>query len=319
MNKLPTNIQDKFLKIVNGEIAVEAFEEWIYEHPELDKNLEKADYLKIISMDFKDEDIIQDLRKIMYKYFDYGDPEKWRLDKITVLKRFLITENGIEELSKEAKSTAIGCWKKWNNDNWLSPETWDLFDEISTYLWESANISMEEKVSLGFELFEIFPSYYHFLVPYYHVLQNNELENTPELKVLIWNKLAQYLSSENYYSDTVSYVLWCDFFEDQSTVKESWEWIMRAIKNDKWLALVIESAWPVPFELKEPIYQRLIHNQSYHQSIFNSLLHSAYDYFWKINTAQAKKILKKLKVDSSTSEYKLLKEKLNWTILDNLR
>jgi hypothetical protein len=64
---------------------------------------------------------------------------------------------------------------------------------------------------------------HHFLTPYWYALRNNELENIPDVKVIIWKQFAKYLDSEHYYADPVSYTLWCDFFEDHTMVEESWK------------------------------------------------------------------------------------------------
>lgn len=190
----------------------------------------------------------------------------------------------------------------------LSSTTWDLFDEIADKVWYST-MPNAQKISLGFQLYEIFPSYYHFLVPFYHVIRNKEIVDLNEKKI-IWTHFMKYLASENYYADPVGYVLWVEFFEDEDTVRETWQGLMNNYTEKKSLLRLLEQAGPVPFELKEIQYNSLLADKTNHELILNSLLYSAYDVYGQINKKKALKILSSLNVDTKAENYKLLKEKL---------
>ncbi len=221
-----------------------------------------------------------------------------------------LSKSDIERLSNEAKVVSVDCGKKGVNKR-LSSDTWDLFDEISDKVWYST-MTNSQKISLGFQLFETFPSYYHFLTPFYHGIRNKEIVDPTE-KEIIWKYLMKYLASEEYYADPVSYVLWVEFFEDKTTVKDAWQGLAHLVNNysdKKALQRLLEQAGPVPFDLKESIYNSLLIDKTNHELIFNSLLYSAYDVFGQIDKKKALNILSKLKVDTETENYKLLKEKL---------
>ena len=122
--------------------------------------------------------------------------------------------------------------------------------------------------------------------------------------------LHEILASENFYADPVGYVLWVEFFEDEETVRDTWQGLVNNYSTKKALLRLLEHSGPVPFDLKETYYNTFLHDESNHEVIFNSLLYSAYDVFGQIDKKKARLILSKLKVDTGTENYNVLKEKL---------
>lgn len=223
-----------------------------------------------------------------------------------ILKEFILTPEQTGQLADRVKESAIDCGKKGSHKQ-LSTEDFNLLDDISDKVWYST-LELSTKIEIGFGLFELFPSYYHFLVPFYHELRDNNLANEQESK--IWSKFMDYLSSDPYYADPTGYVLWVDFFEDPDTVTKSWNGLASQTKNKIALSKLLESAGPVPFELKEPLYNSLMGNTKYHESIFKSLLFSATDVYGQLDKRRAGQLLGKLKVDKRTDNYRTLQERL---------
>lgn len=233
----------------------------------------------------------------------------------TILSSYNLNESEIHRISNEAKESAIGCGQREVGSRGmievsktLSSETWTLLDEISDDVWYS-KMEVRDKIPLGFELYEKFPSYYHFLVPFFHRIRDKEI-SLPDHKKIIWEHFIKYLASEACYSDPVSYVLWVEFFEDATTVRDAWQGLLNNCRNKKALLAMLEIAGPVPFDLKEPCYKSLMNDKANHEIIFYSLLHSAFDYFGNIDKRKASIILAKLNVDTKAENYKLLKDKL---------
>ncbi|OFY97776.1 MAG: hypothetical protein A3K10_03615 [Bacteroidetes bacterium RIFCSPLOWO2_12_FULL_31_6] len=224
-----------------------------------------------------------------------------------LLPEYNLSDTEIERLRKEAIRVAIGCGN-YDSHNKLESNDWSLFDKISDSIWYSEK-GIPEKINLGFKLYEIFPSYYHFLVPFYRLIYKKETDNQ-ELKNIVWERFIEYLGAESFYADPIAYVLWVDFFEDQTTVKEAWTGLMGYSKNTKSLLRLLECAGPVPFDLKEPIYLELISDETTHQAIFNSILFSAFDVCGQIDKIKAGIILSKLNIHTSTENYLKLREKL---------
>ena len=218
-----------------------------------------------------------------------------------------LNKSDIARLSNEAKAVSIGYGKSHVTTE-LSSETWNLFADISDTIWNSTMCNAH-KISLGFQVYEIFPSYYHFLVPFYHGIRYETIVDPIE-KDSIWKHFMKYLASENYYADPVGYVLWVEFFEYEVTVRDTWQGLVNNYSDKKALLRLLECAGPVPFDLKEMHYDALIDDKENHEVIFNSLLYSTYDVYGQIDKAKAINILAKLKIDTKTEQYKLLKEKL---------
>ncbi|RZK36279.1 MAG: hypothetical protein EOO61_10600 [Hymenobacter sp.] len=234
-----------------------------------------------------------------------------------ILSTYNLNESEVQRIANEAKASSIGCGTRKPKlgsrgmievDEQLSSEIWTLLDEISDEVWYS-EMEVADKISLGFQLYEKFPSYYHFLVPFYRGVCNKEIV-LPKHKNIIWEHFIQYLASEACYTDPVSYVLWVEFFEDITIVRDAWQGLRNNCRNKKTLLAMLKIAGPVPFDLKEDCYKTLITDKSSHESIFNSLLHSAFDVYGNIDKRKASIILAKLNVDTKTENYKLLKDKL---------
>ena len=225
-----------------------------------------------------------------------------------IFSTFKLSSADVDRLNDETKTVSIDCGKKEITIQ-LQDATWDLFDDISDNVWDSA-MTNSKKITLGFQLYEIFPSYYHFLTPFYRGISNKEIIDQNE-KEMIWQHFMKYLASKKYYADPVEYVLWVDFFEDEATVRETWQGLINNYTEKSSLLRLLEAAGPVPFDLKEPLYKNLLADMETHETIYNSLLFSAYDVFGKIDKTKALDILAMLKIDTKTENYKLLKEKLN--------
>jgi hypothetical protein len=224
-----------------------------------------------------------------------------------IFSPFKFTSHDLDRLSSEAKAMAIGFGKNGITKE-LPTETWDLFDEVSDKVWNSDMTNLK-KITLGFQLYELFPSYYHFLTPFYHGIRDKQIAEQNE-KEIIWNHFMKYLASENCYSHPVSYVLWVDFFEDDTTVRETWQGLVNNNSDRTSLLRLLAVAGPVPFELKESLFNSFLTEIETHELIFDSLLTSAYEVFGKIDKKKSLAILAKLQIDTKTEKYKLLQEKL---------
>ncbi len=136
----------------------------------------------------------------------------------SILKNYTLALEEVESLSQRVKASAIHCGNSRLNQP-LSTDDWNLVDDIADQLWYGS-YSLEEQVLTGFQLFELLPSYWHTLTPYYDHIREKALSS--EQKETIWQKFVQYLADEPHYADPVGYVLWVDFFENSETVRETW-------------------------------------------------------------------------------------------------
>ncbi len=82
MTKLPIDIQIEFFRLLNDEILIEDFEQWVYSTKELEFFLAPNDYIELISLNFKSPHTIHEMKKIVSKYLDYGESEKRKINNI---------------------------------------------------------------------------------------------------------------------------------------------------------------------------------------------------------------------------------------------
>lgn len=225
-----------------------------------------------------------------------------------ICSAFKLGKNEVQKLSREAKSAAIDCGKKGLSKE-LPSATWNLFDNISDKVWYS-NLEYAEKRSLGFGLFELFPSYYHFLQPFYHAILKGEIDEPAE-KDIIWKQFSRYLGAENFYAEPVGYVLWVNFFEDTSLVREAWQGVLRGCISEKAKLKLLDSSGPVPYELKETLFNLLLPDKSTHQALFQSLLFSIQDLYGQIDKEKAKRLLPRLKIDHTSEACIFFKTQLD--------
>ncbi len=228
---------------------------------------------------------------------------------LTILKSHPLSLKEVEELSRRVKASAVHCGNSRLNQP-LSSDDWNLVDDISDQLWYGA-YDLDDKILVGFQLFELLPSYWHTLTPYYDHVREKALSS--EQKETVWRKFVQYLADEAHYADPVGYVLWVDFFEDPETVRETWHGLISHNQKKESLRKLIESAGPVSFDLKESVYRAMLKDQRNHPAIFRSLLASAYDVYGQIDKGKARHFVAKLKVNKTTEDFRLLTEKLNST------
>ena len=224
----------------------------------------------------------------------------------SILQHHALTPEQVEELSQRVKASAVYCGNSRLNQP-LASDDWNLVDDMADQLWYGS-YELDDKIFIGFQLFELFPSYWHTLTPYYDRVREKALSS--KQKEMIWQKFVQYLADEAYYADPVGYVLWVDFFEDAETVRETWQGLTSYNRRKESLRKLVESAGPVPFGLKEPIYRAMLKDQRNHPSLLRSLLASAYDVYGQIDVKKARRIVAKLKVDKTTEDFRLLTEKL---------
>lgn len=228
----------------------------------------------------------------------------------SVLVKFNLSENEITRLSKACQLFSTDCGKHLKNPNDLKLEDWYLLDNVSQNLWGyESERTVAEQIKIGFELFEKFPSYFHFMMPYYRLIKHKTTKDKT-LKNIIWQHFMKFLGSENYYFSPVGYVLWVEFFEDPETQDEAWKGLMQFSDDKIAVMKLLEYAGPVAYSLKEPIYKRLLSDQSTHESIFKSLLFSSFDLCGQTENDKALKLLLQLKIDPKTEHYLKLQEKL---------
>ena len=78
-NLIPNDIEEIFFKMLNDDIGILVFEQWLYENKQLEHVLNDEDYLELISFGYKQKAAKYELRKLLQRVINGPKYEKWRL------------------------------------------------------------------------------------------------------------------------------------------------------------------------------------------------------------------------------------------------
>lgn len=211
-----------------------------------------------------------------------------------------IGEDEYYQACSDAKKAATGTGTSLGKGGFDS----NVPHDISSLVWDAAGDTYA-KAELIFRFYEAMPCYGYLMYISMHIG-----DFSAETKELLWSKYKQYLAGDDQLADPVAYSLWCDFFEDQTRVHDAWDALTSDISNEPLLRRVLVSSGPVPFDLKEVLYQQLLPHQEWHYHIFRSLLHSQFDVYGCIDRVKARSLLKKLVLPGDTENLNTLKDAL---------
>ncbi len=166
--------------------------------------------------------------------------------------------------------------------------------------------SIKERLAAARELYSDLPSY---------ALVSDlatDYEKFPAAdKAGFWELVAENLSSpDDALSRPFEYLLWVRFFEAEGSVSEAWAALVERRLPDVAVTRLLGSSGPVPYLLKEPLYEMLVGESKWHPAIFQSLWNSTADVFGKIVPKKALPLLAKLELPGRDDEKKELREAL---------
>jgi len=138
---------------------------------------------------------------------------------------------------------------------------------------------------------------YDFIFDLFMKRPYEEMES--DARMMFWAFSRDRVSSpDDALADPVAYSMWCDFFEDSARLKEAWQMLVTEESSPLMLRRILDACGPVPFRLKQPLYDRLITDESWHDSIFQSLLFSHTDVYGDFDREAAACIYSKLTLRS---------------------
>ncbi|MFV1885425.1 MAG: hypothetical protein ACMZ7B_13125 [Balneola sp.] len=218
-----------------------------------------------------------------------------------------------EQKFHEAASRAVLYAKNWDVeskkvdlDNEQAQRDYEIITDVAEYILKSKT-DPKDQIKIFFDLYMICPSY--------SVISTLKIYYWKDLfesaKKEFWRNIKSILNSgKEHFIKPIEYSLWCDFFEDWNTVEESWKNLVTKDATNEVLKIILDVSGPVPFNLKKPLYSRLIRSEFWHIHIFKSLLHSEFDVYGNIDKKESLKILNRLSIDENTEHLDLLRERL---------
>lgn len=192
-------------------------------------------------------------------------------------------------------SPATGTLEQWQRS---SNESKDPLEYVRDLLGKSTIESESDTalVSLYADVYRAMPLY-GFIFDLF--IKRSYEDFGPDARAMFWSFSREMLSSPgDALADPVAYSMWCDFFEDPSRVDEAWRMLVTEDSSPRMLRRILDASGPVPFRLKQPLYDRLISDDSWHDSIFQSLLFSSGDVYGDFDREAAARVFSKLTLRS---------------------
>lgn len=221
-----------------------------------------------------------------------------------------VGEELFRQASEWAWATAAGTGRSREEDpnaRWPS-DVLDVPHDLSDPIWDEGEESWIERMALAFQLYREMPCYATLMYMRHYFFEWDD-----GARRRFWDEYRSLLSDDDdRLADPVAYSLWCDYFEDPASVEEAWAAVASpGAVSERALRRVLEVSGPVPYDLKAPIYERLVRSTHWHPFIFRSLLYSAFDVYGQIDAKAARKLLDKLSLSRTTEGLRELREKLD--------
>jgi hypothetical protein len=172
---------------------------------------------------------------------------------------------------------------------------WDVPHAIAEQLW-AAGLQPHALLDLLFELFDRMPCY-----PVLTELAARWEELADTERAWVIGRLRRVLMTPDPGpARVVAYALWTDFLEHAGRVDEVWNGLCAPPAADLLLERLLPIAGPVPWDLKAPLYGRLLPHYRWHPALFQSLLQSALTNGGQVDRAAARTLLAELHLPRGT-------------------
>ena len=190
------------------------------------------------------------------------------------------------------------------------PDRLDLLGvphDLSFRLWYDGEESPAERYAVFLELYRRMPNSGNccYLTDRYDGLTRAERD-------WFWAEVSSLLDEEDErlagpIADSLE-----DWFQDRRWVQEAWTGVTRL--DDPWerrIERVLESSRPAPFELRLPLYERLVsEGPRWHRAVFVGLLFSKSEYLGRPDEDAARRLLMRLEIPDDTRALPELREAL---------
>jgi hypothetical protein len=173
------------------------------------------------------------------------------------------------------------CWAA-RRDEW--PKNVEMVPHDLQDLWFDDGAPLGERLDLALRVLPEMPCYANTMALKWHV---RELD--PHDRERLWSAYRSALDGDDErLADTVSYSLWVDFFEDQTTVAEAWRELIRDARDTR-VRRVLSISGPVPWSLKAPWFGWL--GKRWHGEIAQAVRSARAEYFGQLDEREARRWL----------------------------
>lgn len=177
----------------------------------------------------------------------------------------------------------------------------DVPHQLSDRLWWGGDESIRERLEIAIELYGLMPCYSNTM--YWRVEEFSDAE---------WDRMFEayrgFLSDPRIaISDSITYSLWVDYFEDEGTVARAWSGVAGSQEPRRpRLDRVLSASGPVPWRMKESLYQSLANEGGFDTALIEGLYGSCIDVHGSLDRKAALHLLRQLHGSADDSRYKQL-------------
>jgi hypothetical protein len=172
---------------------------------------------------------------------------------------------------------------------------------LSDRLWFNGSESLDERLTIAAELYRVMPCYANLMYWRYGDFDG-------PARARMWDAYREFLDNpRDAVGEPIAYSLWVDYFEDPTTVDRAWREVSgpqepRRPRLDR----VIAASGPVPWPLKESLYQQLAAEGGWDEPLLAGLYGSCIDVYGSLERKPALRILRRLRTPADNPVLPLL-------------
>ena len=183
---------------------------------------------------------------------------------------------------------------------------WEIPHEVIDLLWAQEE-AVEQMLDQAFAVYEEMPTYglLSALSDQFEILGDDGQSHLFEHHRRVLGEGRPTLARP------MEYALWTDYLQSPDRVDLAWSTLMTPPVEPALMTSLLVISGPVPYDLKAPIYDRLIQEPSWHHAIFLSILHSKSETYGQCDDDHAREIVKQLQLPPDTGYLDKLQRALN--------
>jgi hypothetical protein len=173
--------------------------------------------------------------------------------------------------------------------------------DLADRLWFEGDESLDGRLPVALELYRRMPCYANLMYWRY-----DDFDEPTRSRM--WEAFREFLADpRDAVAEPAAYRLWVDHFEDTTTVDRAWREVSGPQEPRRpRLVRVVAASGPVPWTLKEPLYEHLAAEGGWDEPLLAGLYGSCIDVYGSLERKPALRILQRLRASDDDHVYAIL-------------
>jgi hypothetical protein len=176
-------------------------------------------------------------------------------------------------------------------------------EDLIELIWKQS-LTVKEKIVLSFRLFDRFPTAYVLMELWVNYRVTGNVNR--ELTNIIFQKYQEDLSKPtSNVHEAMEHSLFFDIFQSPELQSAAWDYFLENQPNEDFFKIMLANAAPMPYWIKDKLYQALIPDTRFHVAIYKSIRDSctySRGYVVDLDKTQALKTVTKLDIGEAVSQ-----------------